>query len=46
MEVEYVVASEVVKEVVWFWNFIMGLGVIPLVISALVLFCNNNEVVA
>ena len=46
MEVEQVVASEVLKEVVWLWKFLIGLGVIPLVISSLVLFCDNNEAVA
>ena len=33
MKVEYVVASEVSKEVVWLHKFLMGLGVVPLVLS-------------
>ena len=31
MEVEYIAASEAAKEVVWLKNFLMDLGVVPLV---------------
>ena len=46
MEVKYVIASETEKEVIWLWKFLMGLGVIPLIVSPLVLFCDNSGTVA
>ena len=46
MKIEYVVALEAVKETVWLWKFLMGLGVVLLVVSPLILFCNNKEAVA
>ena len=32
MEVEYVATSEVAKEAIWLWKFLLGLGVVSLVI--------------
>ena len=43
MEVEYVVVSKVAKEVIWLQKFLIGLRVVPLVISSLVLFFDNNK---
>ena len=46
MEVEYFLIFEVAKEVVWLWKFLLRLVVVPLAISPLVLFCDNNGVMA
>ena len=43
MEAKYVATFEVVKEVVWLQKFLIGLGIVPLAISPLVLFCYNSE---
>ena len=42
MEVEYVVILKAVKEVIWLTKFLMRLGVVPLVVLPLILFCDNN----
>ena len=39
MEVEYIVASEAAKEVVWLNNFLMDLEVVPTAQSAITLYC-------
>ena len=41
MEAQYVAASEVAKEAIWFWKFLIALKLIPLAALPLVLFCNN-----
>ena len=46
MEVEYIAASKVVKEAVWLKSFLLDLGVVPSVQSAITLYCDNNGVVA
>ena len=46
MEAEYIIASEAAKEVVWLKNFLMDIGVIPLVQSAITLYCDNSGAVA
>ena len=46
MEVEYIAASEAAKEAMWLRNFLMDLEVVPLVQSAIALFCNNSGAVA
>ena len=43
MEAKYVATFEVVKEVVWLQKFLIGLGIVPLAISPLVLFCYSSE---
>ena len=46
MEVEYIAASEATKEAVWLRNFLIDLGVVPLVLSAITLYCDNSGAVA
>ena len=46
MEVQYVVVSEVAKEVIWFQKFLLGIGLMPLVVPPLVLFCDNSGAMA
>ena len=46
MEVEDVVASTAAKETVWLKKFLMELGVIPLVVQPMILFCDNSRTVA
>ncbi|KAL0302424.1 UNVERIFIED_CONTAM: Retrovirus-related Pol polyprotein from transposon TNT 1-94 [Sesamum angustifolium] len=45
-EVEYIVASEATKEAVWMKNYIQELGVVPSIVEPVVIFCNNNGVIA
>lgn len=45
MEAEYVAASEVAKEAVWLKNFLMDLGVVLSVQSAITLYCDNSGAV-
>ena len=45
MEAKYVAASEVAKETVSLINFLMNLDVVPLVQSAITLYCDNSEAV-
>ena len=46
MEAEYVATSEVAKEAIWLGKFLMELGVIAKVVDPMILYCDNNEVVA
>ena len=46
METKYVITSKVVKEVGWLRKFLIRLGIVPLVVSALVLSCDNSEAMA
>ena len=46
IEAEYIAASEVAKEVVWLKNFLLDLGVIPSMQSAITLYCDNSGAVA
>ena len=46
MEVEYIAASEAAKEAVWLKDFLMDLGMVPLVQSAIILYCDNSGAVA
>ena len=46
MEVKYVAASEVTKEVVCLRKFFMELGVIAKVVDLMILHCDNNGVIA
>ena len=45
MEVKYVLASEAAMGVVRLPKFLLGLRVVPLVVSPLVLFCDNSGIV-
>ena len=42
MEVEYIVASEAAKEVMWLRNIIMDLGAVPSAQSAITLYYDNS----
>ena len=46
MEVEYIAASEATKEAVWLKNFLLDLGAVPSVQSAIILYCDNSGAVA
>ena len=46
MEAKYVVISKATKEVVWLRKFFIGLGVMPLVLQSMILFCDNSEAMA
>ena len=46
MEAEYIVASEAVKEAVWFRNFLRDLEVIHNLEQPMVVYCNNSGAVA
>ena len=46
MEAEYVATSTAAKEAVWLKKFLMELGVVPLVIQLLMLFCDNGGAVS
>ncbi|KAK8698021.1 hypothetical protein V6N13_114153 [Hibiscus sabdariffa] len=45
-EAEYIAASEAAKEVVWIKKFITGLGVVPSIVDAVDLYCDNNGAIA
>ncbi|KAL0291284.1 UNVERIFIED_CONTAM: Retrovirus-related Pol polyprotein from transposon RE2 [Sesamum angustifolium] len=45
-EAEYVAASEAAKEAVWMKNYIQELGVAPSIAKPIVIFCENNRVIA
>ncbi|KAL4351179.1 hypothetical protein GQ457_06G013780 [Hibiscus cannabinus] len=45
-EAEYIAASEAAKEGVWIKKFITGLGVIPSIVDAVDLYCDNNGAIA
>ncbi|KAL0430812.1 UNVERIFIED_CONTAM: Retrovirus-related Pol polyprotein from transposon TNT 1-94 [Sesamum radiatum] len=46
MEPEYIAALEAAKEAVWMKNYIQELGVVPSIAGPVVIFCDNNGVVA
>ena len=46
MEAEYIAASEAAKEAVWLKNFLLDLGVVPSVQSAITIYYDNSEAVA
>ena len=46
MEFEYVATSKVAKEVIWLRKLLMELRVVPLAIQPMILFCDNNGVIA
>ncbi|KAL0322429.1 UNVERIFIED_CONTAM: Retrovirus-related Pol polyprotein from transposon TNT 1-94 [Sesamum angustifolium] len=46
MEAEYIAASEAVKEAIWMKNYIQELGVVPSTVEPVVIFYDNNEVIA
>ena len=41
MESEYVAASEIAKEAVWLRNFLLDLGVVPLMQFPITLYCDK-----
>ena len=45
IEAKYVATFEAKKEVIWLHKFLIGLGVVFLVVSPPILFCDNSEVV-
>ena len=45
-EAEYVAACEAVKEAVWLKKFLMELGVVPVSLSPITLYCDNSGAVA
>ena len=45
-EAEYVAAYEAAKEAVWLKKFLMELGVVPVSLSPITLYCDNSRVVA
>ena len=45
-ESEYIVASEAAKEVVWIKKFITELGVVHSIVHPMLLYCDNNGVIA
>ncbi|KAK8661374.1 hypothetical protein V6N13_090979 [Hibiscus sabdariffa] len=45
-EAEYIAASEAAKEAVWIKKFITGLRVVPSIVDAVDLFCDNNGAIA
>ncbi|KAK9044682.1 hypothetical protein V6N11_058576 [Hibiscus sabdariffa] len=45
-EAEYIAASEAAKEAVWIKKFITELGVVPSILDALELYCDNNGAIA
>ena len=46
MEAEYNAVSEAAKEVIWLKKFLLDLGVVPSVQSAIILYCDNSGAVA
>ena len=44
-KVEYITNFEVTKDAFCLRKFLMGLGVVPLVVQSLILFCNNSGIV-
>ncbi|KAK8670849.1 hypothetical protein V6N13_037463 [Hibiscus sabdariffa] len=46
IEAEYIVASEAAKEAVWIKKFISKLGVVPSILDAVELYCDNNGAIA
>ena len=46
MNTEYIAALEATKEAVWLKNFLMDLGVVPSMKSAITFYCNNSGAIA
>ena len=46
MEAEYIIASEAAKEAVWLNFFLLDLGVVPSMQSAITIYCDNSRAVA
>ncbi|KAL0423761.1 UNVERIFIED_CONTAM: Retrovirus-related Pol polyprotein from transposon TNT 1-94 [Sesamum radiatum] len=46
IEFEYIAASEAAKEAVWMKNYIQKLGVVPSITEPVVIFFDNNGVIA
>ena len=46
IEVEYIAASEAIKEAMWLNNFLLDLKVVPSTQSAITLYCDNSGAVA
>ena len=46
IEVEYILASNATKEVVWIKKFISELGIVSCIVNPIDLYCNNNGVIA
>nr|GEX17374.1 hypothetical protein [Tanacetum cinerariifolium] len=44
--VEYIDAFDASKEAVWIWNFIYGIGVIPIIEKPISIYCDNNRAIA
>lgn len=45
-EAEYIAASEAAKEAVWIKKFISELGVVPAIVEAIPVYCDNNGAIA
>ena len=45
-ESEYIAASEAAKEAVWIKEFITELGVVPIIVHPILLYCDNNGAIA
>ncbi|KAK8593591.1 hypothetical protein V6N12_045668 [Hibiscus sabdariffa] len=45
-EAEYIAASEAAKEAVWIKKFVTELGVVPNILDAMELYCDNNGAIA
>ena len=45
-EVEYIMASNVVKKAVWLWKFIDKLRVAPSLDDPILLYCDSSDVIA
>ena len=45
-EVEYITASDAVKEVIWIKKFVNELGVVPSIVDLVHLYCDNNGAIA
>ena len=46
MEAKYVAASDAVKEVVWFRNFLLHLGILSQIPKAITVYCDNAGAIA
>ena len=45
-EVEYIAASDAVKEAVWIKKFIFRVGVVPSITNPMDIYCDNNGAIA
>ena len=45
-EVEYIAASGAAKDAVWYKKFISELGVVPIIVDPISLYCDNNGAIA